>query len=68
MLLDAIRQGEKTGNDGIGLVDLAGILGLELADLSPYIADLQWLLDNGHIMFVECTDRFKDSRVAGFNQ
>lgn len=58
MLLDAIRKNERTDNAGTELAGLARIMGIELAELSVYISDLQWLLDNGFIAFVDNSDRF----------
>lgn len=59
VLLDAIRKNERTDNAGTELAGLARIMGIELAELSVYISDLQWLLDNGFILFVDSSDRFQ---------
>lgn len=59
VLLEAIRRSERKDSSGTELAGLASIMGLELTDLSVYITDLQWLLDNGFIAFVGSSDRFQ---------
>lgn len=58
-LLEAISKSGQLCDEGMELAGLAVTMGLELAELSSYISDLQWLLDNGYIEFVDGTDRFR---------